>query len=70
MQYGTIYPALLRLEQEGHISSEWGVFDINRRAKYYSLTRSCRRRVTRATRDWRQTTAILERFRSPQEGES
>jgi PadR family transcriptional regulator, regulatory protein PadR len=70
VQYGTIYPALLRLEQEGHISYEWGVSDNNRRAKYYSLTRSGRKQVERATREWRQTTAILERFLSPRENES
>ena len=67
VQYGTIYPALLKLEQAGYVSSEWGTSDNNRRAKYYALTRSGRKQVERATRDWRKTSAILERFLSPQE---
>jgi transcriptional regulator len=67
VQYGTIYPALLRLEQEGYISSKWGSSENNRRAKFYTLTRSGRREIQRATRDWRKTSAILERFLTPQE---
>jgi DNA-binding PadR family transcriptional regulator len=67
VQYGTIYPALLKLEQEGHISSKWGISDNNRRARFYALTRSGRREIERATRDWRKTSAILERFLNPQE---
>jgi transcriptional regulator len=67
VQYGTIYPALLKLEQEGHISSKWGISDNNRRARFYSLTRPGRREIERATRDWRKTSAILERFLNPQE---
>ncbi len=62
VNYGTLYPALLKLEQEGYISSEWGVSDNNRRAKYYRLTRAGRKQVERETQEWEQTTAILARF--------
>jgi PadR family transcriptional regulator, regulatory protein PadR len=62
VNYGTLYPALLKLEQEGYISSEWGVSDNNRRAKYYRLTRAGRKQVQRETREWEETTAILARF--------
>jgi transcriptional regulator len=68
LNYGTIYPALLKLEQEGSISSEWGVSDNNRRAKYYRLTRAGRKQVERETRDWERTTEILSRFLAPGEG--
>ena len=67
VNYGTLYPALLKLEQEGYISSEWGVSDNNRRAKYYKLTRAGRKQLEREARDWVQTTAILARFLSPDE---
>ena len=67
INYGTLYPALLRLEQEGHVASEWGVSENNRRAKYYRLTRAGRKRVERETRDWQQTAAILARFFAPME---
>jgi PadR family transcriptional regulator PadR len=62
VNYGTLYPALLKLEQEGYIASAWGVSDNNRRAKYYRLTRAGRKQVQRETREWEQTTAILARF--------
>lgn len=62
VNYGTLYPALLKLEQEGYIASEWGLSDNNRRAKYYRLTRAGRKQVQRETREWEQTTAILARF--------
>lgn len=67
LNYGTLYPALLRLEQEGAISSEWGLSDNNRRAKFYSLTRAGRKQLQRETRDWQDATAILARFLSPAE---
>jgi PadR family transcriptional regulator PadR len=70
VNYGTLYPALLKLEQEGCIESEWGVSDNNRKAKYYKLTRTGRRQVERETRDWEQTTAILARFLRPDEEHS
>lgn len=62
LNYGTLYPALLRLEQEGSISSEWGVSENNRRAKFYKLTRAGRKQLEREARDWAQTTAIVGRF--------
>jgi transcriptional regulator len=62
INYGTLYPALLKLEQEGDVSSEWGASDNNRRAKFYKLTRAGRRRLAEETRDWERTTSILARF--------
>jgi PadR family transcriptional regulator PadR len=62
LNYGTLYPALLKLEQEGSIASEWGVSENNRKAKFYKLTRAGRKQLTKETRDWEQTTAILARF--------
>ncbi len=70
VNYGTLYPALLKLEQEGYISSEWGVSDNNRRAKYYKLTRAGRKQLDREARDWEQATAILARFLARGEGQS
>src|ERR1700704_4680705 len=67
VNYGTLYPALLKLEQEGYISSEWGVSDNNRKAKYYNLTRAGRKQLEREAREWEQTTTILARFLSPGE---
>lgn len=68
VNYGTIYPALLKLEQEGYISSEWGFSDNNRKAKYYALTRAGRRQVQKEARQWKQATTIMARFLSPNEG--
>lgn len=65
LNYGTLYPALLKLEQEGAITSEWGVSENNRKAKFYKLTRSGRKQIERATREWEQTTEIVARFISP-----
>jgi transcriptional regulator len=67
VNYGTLYPALLRLEQEGYIKSAWGVSDNNRKAKFYQLTRAGRKQVEREAREWHETTAILARFLSPDE---
>ena len=67
VNYGTLYPALLKLEQEGYIASEWGVSDNNRRAKYYRLTRAGCKQVEKETREWQQTTAIVARFLTPRE---
>jgi PadR family transcriptional regulator, regulatory protein PadR len=67
VNYGTMYPALLKLEQEGYISSEWGVSDNNRKAKFYKLTRAGRKHVEKETREWEQTTAIIARFLTPGE---
>jgi PadR family transcriptional regulator PadR len=65
LNYGTLYPALLKLEQEGAITSEWGVSENNRKAKYYKLTRAGRKQIEKAIEEWEQTTAILARFLSP-----
>jgi PadR family transcriptional regulator, regulatory protein PadR len=65
VNYGTLYPALLKLEQEGYIKSAWGVSDNNRRAKFYQLTRAGKKQVARETRDWEQAQAILARFLAP-----
>jgi transcriptional regulator len=65
LNYGTLYPALVKLEQEGFIASEWGLSENNRRAKFYRLTRSGRRQAERETRDWERATAILARFLAP-----
>src|SRR5687768_848327 len=62
VNYGTLYPALLKLEQEGYIASAWGVSDNNRKAKFYELTRAGRKQITRETEEWEQMTAILARF--------
>ena len=62
LNYGTVYPALLKLEQEGSIESEWGVSDNNRKAKYYSVTRTGRRQLEREARDWQQAQMILAKF--------
>ena len=66
VNYGTLYPALLKLEQEGYIASAWGLSDNNRRAKYYRLTRAGRKQLEREAREWEQTTEILARFLSAQ----
>ena len=67
INYGTLYPALLKLEQEGYIDAEWGVSDNNRKAKYYRLTRAGRKRVEQETREWQRTSAILGRFLAGEE---
>lgn len=68
VNYGTLYPALLKLEQEGSIASEWGVSENNRKAKFYKLTRAGRKQVEKETRNWEQTAAILARFLGASEG--
>jgi PadR family transcriptional regulator, regulatory protein PadR len=67
LNYGTLYPALLKLEQEGSIISEWGVSDKNRKAKFYKLTRAGKKHLERETRDWEQATEIVARFLRPSE---
>ena len=61
LNQGTLYPALLRLEQRGWISSKWGTSENNRKARYYSLTRGGRRQLQREEADWRRTAAIMAR---------
>ena len=70
VNYGTLYPALLKLEQEGWIASAWGVSDNNRKAKYYRLTRAGRQQLRREARDWERTTGIIARFFSSGEASS
>src|SRR5271154_3248320 len=65
LNYGTLYPALLKLEQEGWVASEWGLSENNRKAKFYKLTRGGRKQLERETRNWEETTAILARFVAP-----
>src|ERR1700734_3283379 len=67
LNYGTLYPALLKLEQEGAIASEWGYSENNRKAKFYKLTRAGRKQLEKEARNWEQATAILARFLSPSE---
>jgi PadR family transcriptional regulator, regulatory protein PadR len=62
LNYGTVYPALLKLEQDGAIAAEWGASENNRRAKFYALTRAGRRQLAREAQSWEDTTAILARF--------
>ena len=62
INYGTLYPALLKLEQEGYIKSEWGTSDHNRKAKFYKLTRAGIKQLAKETHEWNQTASILARF--------
>ena len=67
LNYGTLYPALLKLEQEGFIRSRWGVSENNRKAKFYELTKAGHRQLKKASAEWEQTTEILARFLTPAE---
>jgi len=62
LNYGSIYPALLRLEQERAISSEWGVSENNRKAKYYRLTAAGRKLLKQETAEWQEAATIVARF--------
>ncbi len=62
LNQGTLYPVLLRLEQDGSIASEWGVSDTNRRARFYRLTRSGRKQLQAEAETWEQTAAMVARF--------
>ena len=62
LNQGTLYPALLRLEQRGWIRSHWGTSDANRRARYYEITRKGRQQVEKESQDWSRTVAIMDRF--------
>jgi transcriptional regulator len=66
LNYGTLYPALLKLEQEGSITSSWGVSENNRRARFYRLTRGGLRQLREETGEWERATAILARFLDPE----
>jgi len=62
VNYGTLYPALQKLEQEGSIASDWGVSENNRKAKFYRLTAAGRKQLARQEREWECTSAIMARF--------
>ena len=70
LNQGTIYPALLHLEQMSWIRSEWGVSENNRKARYYSITQAGRRRLAAEEKGWRQMSEIMLRFVEPSEGGS
>ena len=67
VNYGTIYPALLKLEQEGFIAGDWGLSETNRKARYYKLTRAGRKRLDKAAAEWAEATEIVGRFFAPGE---
>jgi transcriptional regulator len=67
INYGTLYPALVKLEQEGAIAGEWGVSDNNRKAKFYRLTRAGQAQLRQEARQWEETTDIIARFFAPKE---
>src|SRR5690242_14535492 len=62
LNQGTLYPALLRMEQEGWISCKWGASEKNRKAKFYSITRAGRRQLAKEAEDWRRISSAIERF--------
>jgi PadR family transcriptional regulator PadR len=62
LNQGTLYPLLLKLEQEGAIASEWGTSENNRKARFYRLTRVGRQQLRAETGDWEQTAALIGRF--------
>ena len=66
LNQGSIYPALLRLQQRGWITAKWGVSDTNRRAKYYSLTRAGRKQLQTEVKNWERTSALVARFLAPE----
>ena len=67
LNYGTLYPALVKLEQEGFIRAAWGHSENNRRAKYYSLTAAGRKRLAQEAREWRRTADLISAFLAPGE---
>jgi PadR family transcriptional regulator, regulatory protein PadR len=67
LNQGTLYPALLRMEQRGWIKSHWGVSDANRRARFYEMTRAGRKQIAQESEDWARTVALMERFLRPAE---
>jgi PadR family transcriptional regulator PadR len=67
LNQGTIYPALLQLEQMGWVKSKWGASENNRRAKYYSITRSGLKQLTAEEESWRRTSEVMLRFLAPAE---
>ena len=70
LNYGTLYPALVKLEQEGFVSAEWRQSENNRRAKYYALTPAGRRQLAREARDWQRTAELMAAFLAPRTGDA
>ena len=68
VNYGTLYPALLKLEQEGFIKAEWGVSDNNRKAKFYSLTNAGRKQLQAETANWERVAGVMGRVLNPETG--
>src|SRR5579885_2368385 len=62
LNYGTLYPALLKLEQEGYIRARWGTSENNRKAKFYELTKAGQKQVRKAAAEWEQAPQILAKF--------
>jgi transcriptional regulator len=69
LNYGTLYPALLKLEQEGALKAEWRQSENNRRAKFYSLTAAGKKQLAREARDWHRTADLIAAFLAPRAGE-
>ena len=65
VKYGTLYPALLKLEQEGYVAADWRISDNSRRAKFYSITRAGKKQLRQEARQWARTTDVVARFLSP-----
>lgn len=65
LNYGTLYPALVKLEQQGFVTAEWRQSENNRRAKFYTLTPAGRKQLTRETREWNQTADLIAAFLAP-----
>ena len=65
VKYGTLYPALLKLEQEGYVTADWRMSDNSRRAKFYSITGAGKKQLRREARQWARTTDVVARFLSP-----
>jgi PadR family transcriptional regulator, regulatory protein PadR len=68
VNYGTLYPALLKLEQEGFVSTEWRQSENNRRAKFYALTPAGRKQVAREAKEWHATAELIAAFLAPRRG--
>jgi PadR family transcriptional regulator PadR len=68
LNQGTLYPALLRMEQEGWITSEWGASEKNRKAKFYSISTTGRKQLAQETLDWRRMSSTIDRFLGPAPG--
>jgi PadR family transcriptional regulator PadR len=70
LNYGTLYPALLKLEQEGFISAEWGLSENNRKAKFYALTAAGRKRLAKEAKEWHATADLIAAFLAPRPEEA